>query len=67
MFVLTLGSAYAGNGITDFAGKSYDNQEIVPASAGTVSVEGGTGGLRSAAKELRNGVTDFSCRTNDSL
>jgi hypothetical protein len=63
VFALTLGLAYAGNGVTDFSGRSYDT--LGPGPAGKIAHAGSGAGEAVAA--LHNGVTDFTGRSYDTL
>ncbi len=67
VFVLALGSAYAGNGITEFNGRYDENAALALTPAPVASVEGSsTGGIRAEDPvELHNGVTDFSGRYDE--
>ena len=73
VFGLALGLAYAGgNGVTDFAGRTYDTLEISPIlGVAHGAFEGSAaGGIRLAAsdtEQLYNGLTDFSGRTYDTI
>ncbi len=60
--------ARLSNGITDFAGRSYDDTGLNATLTAKNSVEGSSaGGPRADAvfKDLHNGITDFSGRSYD--
>ncbi len=77
VFAAAFGVAYAsgiGNGITDFAGRSYDEVPVFGSMESAPMpgvVEGSNaGGLRSTdlgIEGLSNGITDFTGRSIDSL
>lgn len=74
VFGLGLGMAYAGgNGVTDFAGRTYDTLEISPAMSvehGAYEEGAAAGGIRLAengTEQIHNGITDFSGRTYDTV
>lgn len=71
VFGFALGLANAGNGVTDFTGKTYDVLETALASVpGNVDEGSAAGGVRlteSDNEKFHNGVTDFSGRTYDVL
>lgn len=78
VFAAAFGVAYAGgagNGITDFTGKSYDEVPVFSSVGSSAmlsdSIEStNAGGLRSAdlgIETMNNGITDFTDRSYDAV